>query len=87
MKHLFTLYGIYLNTMTFAFSLNLHLDVDGDGSITPLDFEILADKLSSLIGQEDTQRREDYANARKSLCQEIMRADTNHDGKVTLGKH
>lgn len=62
------------------------LDVDGDGSITPKDFEILADKLSSLIGQGDVQRREDYANARKTLCHEIMRADANQDGKVTLGK-
>lgn len=59
--------------------------MDGDGSITPKDFEILADKLSSLVGQEDEQRREDYANARKTLCQEIMRADANQDGKVTLG--
>ena len=32
------------------------------------------------------KRREDYANARKILCQEIMRADANKDGKVTLGK-
>ncbi|CAF0834087.1 unnamed protein product [Adineta steineri] len=59
-------------------------DADGDGSITPRDFEILADKLSSLVGQEDVKRREDYAAARKSLCQEIMRADANQDGKVTL---
>ena len=61
-------------------------DLDRDGSITPVDFEILADKLSSLVGQDDLKRREDYANARKTLCQEIMRADVNHDGKVTLGK-
>jgi Ca2+-binding EF-hand superfamily protein len=61
-------------------------DLDRDGSITPVDFEILADKLSSLVGQDDLQKREDYANARKTLCQEIMRADANNDGKVTLGK-
>ena len=59
--------------------------MDKDGSITPKDFEILADKLVSLVGQSDKGRREDYANARKTLCQEIMRADANHDGKVTLG--
>ncbi|CAF0876218.1 unnamed protein product [Rotaria sp. Silwood1] len=59
-------------------------DVDRDGSITPIDFEILADKLSTLVGQDDGKRREDYANARKTLCQEIMRADANLDGKVTL---
>ncbi|CAF0733319.1 unnamed protein product [Rotaria sordida] len=59
-------------------------DIDRDGSITPVDFEILADKLSSLVGQDDTKRREDYATARKLLCQEIMRADENQDGKVTL---
>ena len=64
----------------------MYLDVDRDGSITPVDFEILADKLSALIGQDDTKRREEYANARKTLCQEIMRADANKDGKVTLGK-
>jgi hypothetical protein len=67
----------------FLFSL----DIDRDGSITSHDFEILADKLSTLVGQEDTKRREDYANARKTLCEEIMRADANKDGKVTLGKH
>jgi hypothetical protein len=39
-----------------------------------------------LVGQGDLKRREDYANARKTLCQEIMRADANQDGKVTLGK-
>jgi hypothetical protein len=61
------------------------LDVDRDGSITSMDFEILANKLASLIGQDDVQRRDDYANARKTLCEEIMRADTNHDGRVTLG--
>jgi len=61
-------------------------DVDKDGQITPLDFEILADKLSSLVGQGDTKRRQEYAEARKILCDEIMRADANHDGKVTLGK-
>lgn len=61
-------------------------DVDKDGSITPVDFEILASKLSTLIGQDDVKRREDYANARKTLCEEIMRADANQDGKVTLGK-
>ncbi|CAF4539244.1 unnamed protein product, partial [Rotaria magnacalcarata] len=59
---------------------------DHDGSITPADFEILADKLSALVGQDDEQRREQYATARKTLCQEIMRADVNQDGKVTLGK-
>ncbi|CAF4362627.1 unnamed protein product [Rotaria socialis] len=59
-------------------------NADGDGAITPIDFEILADKLSTLIGQDDSKRREDYANARKTLCQEIMRADVNLDGKVTL---
>jgi len=59
-------------------------DADKDGSITPLDFEILADKLSALVGQDDTKRREEYASARKTLCQEIMRADANNDGKVTL---
>ncbi len=62
-----------------------YLDIDGDGSITPADFEILADKLSTLVGQGDIKRREDYANARKTLCEEIMRADANKDGKVTLG--
>lgn len=61
-------------------------DADRDGSITPIDFEILANKLSSLVGQEDSKRREDYANARKTLCQVIMKADANNDGKVTLGK-
>jgi hypothetical protein len=61
-------------------------DADGDGSITPIDFEILADKLSTLVGQDDTKRCEEYASARKTLCQEIMRADANQDGKVTLGK-
>ncbi|CAM2701114.1 unnamed protein product [Rotaria socialis] len=59
-------------------------DADHDGSITPADFEILADKLSALVGQDDGERREQYANARKTLCQEIMRADANQDGKVTL---
>jgi hypothetical protein len=62
------------------------LDADKDGSITPLDFEILANKLSTLVGQDDTKRSEEYASARKTLCQEIMRADANQDGKVTLGK-
>ena len=61
-------------------------DIDRDGSITPADFEILADKLSTLVGQDDEKRREEYATARKALCQEIMRADANQDGKVTLGK-
>lgn len=61
------------------------LDIDHDGSITPKDFEILADKLSTLVGQGDNGRREQYALARKALCDEIMRADANHDGKVTLG--
>lgn len=51
-----------------------------------MDFEILAKKLSTLIGQDDVQRQEDYARARKTLCQEIMRADANQDGKVTLGQ-
>ena len=59
-------------------------DIDRDGSITPVDFEILAEKLSSLVGQGDTHRREEYASARKLLCKEIMRADANQDGKVTL---
>jgi len=59
--------------------------MDGDGSITSLDFDILADKLSTLVGQEDLKRREDYALARKALCEEIMRADLNQHGKVTLG--
>ncbi|CAF1062563.1 unnamed protein product [Adineta ricciae] len=59
-------------------------DIDRDGSITPADFEILADKLSTLVGQDDEKRREEYATARKALCQEIMRADANQDGKVTL---
>ena len=62
------------------------LDADGDGFLTPVDFEILANKLSTLVGQDDTKRREEYASARKTLCQEIMRADTNLDGKVTLGE-
>ncbi len=62
------------------------LDADRDGSITPIDFEILANKLSTLVGQDDTKRREEYASARKTLCQEIMRADANKDGKVTLGE-
>jgi hypothetical protein len=73
--------------LSFFFVKYFYLDIDGDGSITPLDFEILADKLSALIGQDDIKRREDYANARKTLCKEIMRADANQDGKVTLGKH
>lgn len=60
--------------------------MDGDGTITPHDFEILADELSALVGQEDQNRREEYVNARKTLCKEIMRADANQDGKVTLGK-
>ncbi|CAF3918527.1 unnamed protein product [Rotaria sordida] len=59
-------------------------DADRDGFITPIDFEILADKLSALVGQDDIKRREEYANARKTLCQEIMKADANQDGKVTL---
>lgn len=59
-------------------------DADRDGSITPVDFEILANKLSTLVGQDDVKRKDDYASARKTLCQEIMRADANQDGKVTL---
>ncbi|CAF1508699.1 unnamed protein product, partial [Didymodactylos carnosus] len=59
-------------------------DADGDGSITPVDFEILASKLSGLVGQDNPQHSEQYATARKTLCEEIMRADSNHDGKVTL---
>jgi Ca2+-binding EF-hand superfamily protein len=59
-------------------------DADGDGTITPRDFEILTEKLSTLIGQDDVKRREAYADARKKLCAEIMRADANKDGKVTL---
>ncbi|CAF3750258.1 unnamed protein product [Rotaria magnacalcarata] len=62
----------------------IYRHANGDGAITPIDFEILAGKLSTLIGQDDSKRREDYANARKTLCQEIMRADANLDGKVTL---
>jgi hypothetical protein len=61
-------------------------DLDNDGSITPLDFDILARNLSKLVGQDDLQRQEEYASARKILCQEIMRADANQDGKVTLGE-
>src|SRR4051812_42507044 len=84
MKHLFELYGIDL------FSIRIYrfliLDADRDGSITPIDFEILADKLSTLVGQDDSKRRDEYSSARKILCEEIMRADANHDGKVTLGK-
>ncbi|CAF1027856.1 unnamed protein product, partial [Didymodactylos carnosus] len=57
---------------------------DRDGSITPLDFDILASKLSDLIGQDNPKHSEQYATARKTLCAEIMRADANHDGKVTL---
>jgi len=72
---------IVVSNRRFLFS-----DADGDGTITPIDFEILADKLSTLVGQDDTKRREEYASARKTLCQEIMRADANQDGKVTLGK-
>jgi hypothetical protein len=89
MKYLFYLYGIYQNNSIYLFFFSceniLYLDIDGDGSITPADFEILADKLSTLVGQEDIKRREDYANARKTLCEEIMKADANKDGKVTLG--
>jgi Ca2+-binding EF-hand superfamily protein len=69
--------------MKYLFQL---YDIDGDGVITSIDFDILANKLSALVGQEDPKRREDYAVARKILCEEIMRADANHDGKVTLGK-
>jgi hypothetical protein len=65
--------------------LSLLIDIDHDGAITPLDFEVLAEKISILLGQGDSARRDQYANARKSLCQEIMRADANQDGKVTLG--
>ena len=86
MKHLFYLYGTALSASLGLEQSLCFADVDRDGSITPADFEILAGKLSSLVGQEDAKRREDYANARKTLCQEIMRADANHDGKVTLGK-
>jgi len=74
-----------LNNKKFYFFFFIQ-DLDKDGSITPIDFEILADKLSNLVGQGDTKKREEYANARKTLCQEIMRADANQDGKVTLGK-
>jgi len=89
MKHLFYLYGIELFSKEILFIIKylLFIDVDKDGSITPVDFEILADKLSKLIGQDDNKRREEYAAARKTLCQEIMRADANQDGKVTLGKY
>jgi hypothetical protein len=85
MKHLFHLYGYSLGNF-FRFK-SFNLDIDGDGSITPLDFEILADKLFTLVGQENIQRREEYSSARKILCDEIMRADANQDGKVTLGIH
>jgi hypothetical protein len=71
----------------FLLKYFVYIDADKDGSITPLDFEILANKLSTLVGQDDAKRREEYASARKTLCQEIMRADANKDGKVTLGKH
>ncbi|CAM4915416.1 unnamed protein product [Rotaria socialis] len=59
-------------------------NVDHNGSIAPLDFEMLANKLSTFIGQGDHKRCEDYANAHKTLCLEIMRADPNQDGKVIL---
>jgi hypothetical protein len=39
-----------------------------------------------LVGQGNSQKKEEYATARKTLCAEIMRADANQDGKVTLGK-
>jgi len=70
--------------MTHLFYL---YDADRDGSITSNDFDILATKLSSLIGLsgENSQKcSEDYAAARRKLMNEIMRADANHDGKVTL---
>lgn len=87
MKHLFYLYGkFFLIISNFERFYLEFLDADRDGSITPLDFEILAKKLSSLIGQDDPKREEEYATARKTLCQEIMRADANQDGKVTLGE-
>lgn len=73
--------SFFIIISTFLF----RLDIDHDGSITPKDFEILADKLSSLVGQGDGDKREQYALARKGLCDEIMRADANQDGKVTLG--
>ena len=86
MKHLFHVYG--RNGCALAISLlrDSSVDADRDGSITPHDFDLIAGQLSSLVGQEDVRRREDYANARKVLCQEIMRADANNDGKVTMGK-
>ncbi|CAF4253027.1 unnamed protein product [Rotaria socialis] len=59
-------------------------NVDHNGSIAPLDFEMLANKLSTFIGQGDHKQCEDYANAHKTLCLEIMRADPNQDGKVIL---
>jgi len=59
-------------------------DADKDGTITPKDFKIITDKLSALIGQDDVKRRDDYIAARQTLCEEIMRADTNKDGQVTL---
>lgn len=83
MKRLFYLYGKAI--VRYQLIALLVSDIDKDGSITPLDFEILAEKLSALVGQGDGDRREQYANARKLLCQEIMRADVNQDGKVTLG--
>lgn len=88
MKRLFDLYGTDQVESLFAVLMEhmFCLDIDGDGSITPVDFEILANRLSTLVGQGDVKRREEYANARKNLCEEIMRADANQDGKVTLGK-
>lgn len=85
MTHLFYLYGMDFFLLV-ARNRFVCLDADRDGSITPIDFEILAEKLSTLVGQDDSKRREEYANARRTLCEEIMRADANHDGKVTLGK-
>ena len=86
MKRLFHLYGQLFCSHIRSVTLELRLDIDHDGSITPKDFEILADKLSSLVGQGDGDKREQYALARKGLCEEIMRADANQDGKVTLGQ-
>lgn len=87
MKNLFYLYGIHtLQSGSIRKGTSRSdLDADRDGSITPVDFEILAKKLSTLVGQDDPKRQEEYASARKTLCQEIMRADANKDGKVTLG--
>ena len=79
---------ILIIEMFFFFkSTYIYLATNRDGSITPRDFEILADKLLTLDEQENKKGREDYANVRRTFCQENMRADVNQDGKVTLGKY